>query len=206
MKPVIRKYCRAWCYILSNLSIRVALTSQLYLWIRQYFFWHHDWRWNVFEPWADGQDMAPQESDYCHTPCWVMFSLCLNQLHGTRPYHIYSSLLELGRSTLTVHPNPLRFEDFVLVILAVQEQVLEYMASQNVTRALVSWLFGARCPTDNPFKTVIRCYYSRRFLQERTERTSGREKMWKRNQDRKINWRMMKGNAQTFAKQSRHVL
>eukprot|EP00435_Cladocopium_sp_Y103_P069922 s76_g34.t1 len=39
---------------------------------RQYFFWHQDWRWNVF--------------------------------------------------------------DFVLVILAVQEQVLEYMASQNVTR------------------------------------------------------------------------
>lgn len=39
---------------------------------RQYFFWHHDWRWNVF--------------------------------------------------------------DFVLVILAVQEQVLEHMASQNVTR------------------------------------------------------------------------
>lgn len=39
---------------------------------RHYFFWHHDWRWNVF--------------------------------------------------------------DFVLVILAVQEQVLEYMAAQNVTR------------------------------------------------------------------------
>ena len=39
---------------------------------RHYFFWHHDWRWNVF--------------------------------------------------------------DFVLVILAVQEQVFEYMASQNVTR------------------------------------------------------------------------
>jgi len=39
---------------------------------RHYFFWHHDWRWNVF--------------------------------------------------------------DFVLVILAVQEQILEYMASQNVTR------------------------------------------------------------------------
>jgi hypothetical protein len=21
---------------------------------RQYFFWHHDWRWNVFDPWISG--------------------------------------------------------------------------------------------------------------------------------------------------------
>ena len=71
---------------------------------RQYFFWHPDWRWNVFAP-----------------------------RHSTLKGSERPSRASQGTESCLLRPFP-SAEDFVLVILAVQEQVLEYMATSSVTR------------------------------------------------------------------------